>query len=353
MTSSVEDPAVAISRRRLWQGGLTRFARRYGLQIGIVGVFLAMWAFFIIGAPRTFLAPEIYGAYMSTIPFFAVMALPLTMVIIAGEIDLSFGSIMAIGVLVFVNVLERTGSLALAFVLLLVAGFLVGLLNGIIVVRFGIPSLVATIGTQFFWRGVVLVITNGHPASLVPVKGTILHQALVGRLAGYIPAQMKETLAGYIPAQMIWTIIVAVFVWVLLNRHKFGAHVYLVGDNRDSARLMGVNVDRTRMMVFAIVGLAAAFAGLLASLEVNYFWVNLGEGYLLRTLASVFLGGTSVFGGVGTILGTFIGCFIIGTIEAGTVAIGLSGFWTQLIYGLIIIISVSMHSLLGRRLARS
>lgn len=341
MTSSVEDPAVAISRRRLWQGGLTRFARRYGLQIGIVGVFLAMWAFFIIGAPRTFLSREIYGAYMSTIPFFAVMALPLTMVIIAGEIDLSFGSIMAIGVLVFVNVLERTGSLALAFVLLLVTGFLVGLLNGIIVVRFGIPSLVATIGTQFFWRGVVLVITNGHPASLVPVKGTILHQALVGRLAGYIPAQM------------IWTIIVAVLVWVLLNRHRFGAHVYLVGDNRDSARLMGVNVDRTRMMVFAIVGLAAAFAGLLASLEVNYFWVNLGEGYLLRTLASVFLGGTSVFGGVGTILGTFIGCFIIGTIEAGTVAIGLSGFWTQLIYGLIIIISVSMHSLLGRRLARS
>jgi len=199
---------------------------------------------------------------------------------------------------------------------------------------------VATIGTQFFWRGVVLVITGGHPASLVPVKGTILRQALVGR-----PAR-------HLPAQMIWTIVVAIVVWVLLNRHKFGAHVYLVGDNEDSARLMGVNVDRTRMMVFAIVGLAAAFAGLLASLEVNYFWVTLGEGYLLRTLASVFLGGTSVFGGIGTILGTFVGCFIIGAIEAGTVAIGLTGFWTQLIYGLIIIISVSMHAALNRRLAR-
>jgi simple sugar transport system permease protein len=152
---------------------------------------------------------------------------------------------------------------------------------------------------------------------------------------------------------MIWTVIVAALVWVFLNRHKFGAHVYLVGDNEDSARLMGVNVDRTRMLVFAIVGLAAAFAGLLASLEVSYYWVTQGEGYLLSTLASVFLGGTSVFGGVGTILGTFIGCFIIGAIEAGTVAIGLSGFWTQLIYGLIIVISVSMHSTLRRRLARS
>ncbi|MDH4207398.1 MAG: ABC transporter permease [Anaerolineae bacterium] len=278
---------------------------------------------------------------MSTIPVFAIMALPLTMVVIAGEIDLSFGSLMAIGVLVFVNVFAMTGNLALAFVLLLVSGFVAGLLNGIIVVKFGIPSLVATIGTQFFWRGVVLVITNGHPASLVPVKGTLLRQALVGRLAGYLPAQM------------IWTVIVAIVVWVLLNRHRFGAHVYLVGDNRDSARLMGVNVDRTRMMVFAIVGIAAAFAGLIGSLEVNYFWVNLGEGYLLRTLASVFLGGTSVFGGVGTVLGTFIGCFIIGAIEGGTVATGLTGFWTQLIYGLIIIISISMHSLVRRRLAGS
>jgi len=340
MTSRVEDQAGAISQRRLWQGSLVRFARRYGLQIGIVCVLLVIWGFFVIGAPRTFLSREIYAAFMSTIPFFAIIALPLTLVVIAGEIDLSFGSIMAVGTLVFVNVFQTTGNLALAFVACLVTGFLVGLLNGIIVVRMGIPSLVATIGTQFFWRGVVLVVTGGHPASLVPVKGTILYQALVSRVAGYVPAQM------------LWAVIVAALVWAFLNRHKFGAHVYLTGDNENSARLMGVNVDRTRMMVFAIVGLAAAFAGLLASLEVNYFWVNLGEGYLLRTLASVFLGGTSVFGGTGTILGTFVGCFIIGAIEAGTVAVGLSGFWTQLIYGLIIVLSVSMHAAVNRRLAR-
>jgi simple sugar transport system permease protein len=341
MTSQIEEQVPkAISQKRSLRNSLTRFGRRYGLQIGIVCVLLAIWTFFVIGAPRTFLAPEIYAAFMSTIPFFAIIALPLTMVIIAGEIDLSFPSIMAIGTLVFVNVFAATGSPLLGLVSCLVAGFLVGLLNGIIVVWLGIPSLVATIGTQFFWRGVVLVTTGGHPASLVPVKGTLLYHALVGR-----PVR-------YLPAQMIWTIIVAVLVWVFLNRHRFGAHVYLTGDNENSARLMGVNVNRTRMMVFAVVGLAAAFAGLLASLEVNYFWVTLGEGYLLRTLAAVFLGGTSVFGGTGTILGTFVGCFIIGAIEAGTVAIGLSGFWTQLIYGLIIILSVSMHTAVNRRLAR-
>jgi simple sugar transport system permease protein len=200
--------------------------------------------------------------------------------------------------------------------------------------------LVATIGTQFFWRGAVLVITGGNGTSLVPVKETITRQLLVGRVANYLPAQM------------LWAIVVALLVWILLNRHRFGAHVYLVGDNRDSAKLMGVNVDRTRMMVFAAVGLAAAFGGILASLEVSYFWVTLGEGYLMRTLASVFLGGTSVFGGVGTVFGTFVGCFIIGAIEAGMVALGLTGFWTQLIYGLIIVISVSLQAALNKRLSR-
>jgi len=339
MTSQIEEQAPkAISQKPSLQIRFIRVARRYGLQIGIVGVLLVIWAFFVLGAPKTFLSPQIYAAYMSTIPFFAVMALPLTLVIIAGEIDLSFPSIMAIGMVTFVTVLESTGSLFLAFVLSLLAGFLVGLLNGVIVVRLGIPSLVATIGTQFFWRGAVLVITGGSPTSLVTTKGTLLYKALVGRMGGYVPAQM------------IWTVVVAVLVWVFLNRHKFGAHVYLVGDNVNSAKLMGVNVDRTRMLVFAIVGLAAAFGGVLSSLEVSYFWVTLGEGYLLRTLAPVFLGGTSVFGGTGTIFGTFIACFIIGAIEAGIVAIGLTGFWTQLIYGLIIIISVALQSLVSRRL---
>jgi simple sugar transport system permease protein len=127
--------------------------------------------------------------------------------------------------------------------------------------------------------------------------------------------------------------------------------VYLVGDNEESARLMGVNVARTKMLVFALVGVAAAFAGLVVSLQLLYYWPTLGDGYLLNTLASVFLGGTSVFGGTGTIFGTFVGAFIIGAINAGIVAVGLTGFWTQLIYGLIIVSSVSLQSLISRKLA--
>ncbi len=314
------------------------FLRRNVLQIGIFAVLIVLWVFFIIFAPNTFLSPEIYAAFMATVPFFGIVALPLTMVIIAGEIDLSFPSIMALGVVAFVEIFAVTGNVWLAFLLCLLIGFVVGLLNGLIVVRVGIPALIATIGTQFFWRGVVLVLREGRSAVLIEPKNSPLGQIMVGKVADYIPMQM------------IWYIVIAVVVWALLNRHRFGAHTFLIGDNENSARLMGVHVDRTRILLFAITGMAAAFAGLTASMHVANFFTTLGEGHLLTTLASVFLGGTSVFGGTGTIIGTFIATFIIGSINAGIVAIGLTGFWTQLIYGLIITVSVAMHTLVRRRL---
>jgi simple sugar transport system permease protein len=315
-----------------------KFARRNGTQLGIFGVFVALWVLFIVLAPETFLKDKIYYAFMSTIPFFAMMAMPLTMIVIAGEMDLSFPSIMAMGMIAFMFTYDVTTNVWLAFLAALVTGVFIGWLNGIIVVKFGIPSLVATIGTQFFWRGAVLVLGQGRSGTLVYTKETFLHPFLVGKLGEKFPMQM------------IWLIVIVALTWILLNRHKFGAHIYLIGDNVKSAELMGINTGRTRILGFALVGLVSAFAGVVASLHVTYFWPSLGEGYLLRTLASVFLGGTSVFGGVGTIFGTFIGAFIIGAIEAATVAIGLTGFWTQLIYGLIIVLSVIMHTYLRKRM---
>lgn len=313
------------------------FARAYGAQLGILGVFFGLWIIFIIAAPGTFLSSRIYFAFMSTIPFFAIMAIPLTMVVIAGEMDLSFTSIMAMGMVSFSFVYDNTSSVVLAFIGALICGVVIGWLNGIIVVKFGIPSLVATIGTQFLWRGAVLVLTNGKNFSLSYVKESFLYPILVGKVGGYFPMQM------------FWLIVIAILGWVLLNRHKFGAHIYLIGDNAKSAELMGVNTGRVRVQAFMLIGLISAFAGVVGSFHIAYFWPSLGDGYLLRTLASVFLGGTSVFGGTGTILGTVLGAFIIGAIEAATVAVGLTGFWTQLIYGLIIVLSVIMHTFLRKR----
>jgi simple sugar transport system permease protein len=336
MSSTVEG-APRPKSKRVRRGAFGSFFRTYSLQVGILGVGIFIWLLFLLGSPRTFLSGDIYVAFMSTTPFFALMAIPLTLVIISAEIDLSFPSIMAFGVTAFDVVFRATGSVWLGFFACLAAGILAGWLNGIIVVKIGIPSLVATIGTQFFWRGVVMVVTNGQGLGMTPVRSTILSPALVGRIGGLVPAQF------------VWTIGFAVVVWFFLNRHKFGAHVYLTGDNVESARLMGVNVDRTKILAFAAVGLAAAFAGFVVSTEVIFFWPTLGEGYMLNTLASVFLGGTSVFGGTGTVFGTFIACFIIGAINAGIVAAGLTGFWTSLIYGLIIVVSVALQTMLSKR----
>jgi simple sugar transport system permease protein len=334
--TSISTPPPTSASRQV--SALRRFARRNGLQIGIVGVMMLLWLFYLSFAPNVFASENIYRAFMQSVPFFGIVSLPLTMLVIARDIDLSFPSIMAISVTAFVLINQATGSIVIAFAACLLVGFLVGLLNGVIVVGIGLPALIATIGTQFFWRGMVQVITSGRSFALSDLRGDPLRELLVGRLFGFIPMQM------------IWMIAIAVLVWVLLNRHCFGAHVYLIGDNENSARLMGINVGRTRVLLFGLVGLAAGFAGLLNALDISNFFTNLGEGYLLIGLAAVFLGGTSVFGGTGTVFGTFIGCFIIASIQPAVVAIGWSGFTTQVIYGFVIVLSVAMHTFLRARL---
>ena len=147
-------------------------------------------------------------------------------------------------------------------------------------------------------------------------------------------------------------IAIAMLAWVLLNRHRLGQNAYVIGDNAQTARLMGVPTRRTRITLFVLVGVAAALAGMMNSLQIVNFYPGLGQGLLLPALAAVFIGGTSVFGGRGTIYGTFIGALMIGAIPAGIVAAGLTDFWTQAIYGAIILISISIHAILQRRFQR-
>ncbi len=321
------------------RSGIAKWARRNALQIGTVGVALFIWLLFLIGAPSTFMSFNIYNALLITTPYFGMVAIPLTLVIITGEIDLSFGSMMAWGMTGFDVVYLATQNYWLGFLACLVFGVFAGWINGLIVVKIGVPSLVATIGTQFFWAGMVLVVTNAQGIGLTFLQGSILHSGLVGRIADQVPMQF------------IWMILIAIAVWFLLNRTRFGAHVYLAGDNVESARLMGVNVDRVKITCFVLVGLAAAFAGFVSSADLLFFWPTMGQGNFLNTLAAVFLGGTSVFGGTGTVFGTFVAAFIINTINPGIVAVGLTQYYTQVIYGFIIVVSVAMQAVLRRRLS--
>jgi len=324
--------AVKPTARR----SITSFTTAYASQIGITVAFLLLWLAFVILAPATFLSDRIYLSFAQTTPYFALVALPLTMVIIAGDIDLSFPSIMALGMVGFVFLWEATGSVEVGVVAALGVGALAGLFNGVIVTFIGIPSLVVTIGTQFLFRGLTLVLVAGKSSALVATQQAPSYDVLVGRLSG-------------IPMEFYWLVLAAIGSWLLLNRHLVGQNTYTIGDNRQAAQLMGIPIRRTRILLFVLTGLAAAFAGMMNSLQVVNFYPSMGAGYLLPTLAAVFVGGTSVFGGRGSIWGTFIGAFMIGGITAGIVAVGLTDYYVNLIYGAIILISVSIHAVLQRR----
>ena len=339
MTSSNAPAAPLSPKERAGRTPLAEFTTKYASQIGITVAFIALWLVFLVLAPETFGSDRIYKSFAQTTPYFAIMAMAVTMVIVAGDIDLSFGSIMALGMVGFVWTWEATDNVLLGAVASLSVGAAAGLFNGLVVTIIGLPSLVVTIGTQFLFRGLMLVLVAGRSFSFGETRGDLAREAFVGK-----PFD--------VPMELWWLILVTIIAWVLLNRHRLGQNTYVIGDNEQTARLMGTPITRTRVTLFVISGLAAALAGLLNSLQFASFFPSMGSQILLPTLAAVFVGGTSVFGGRGSIYGTFLGAFMIGGIGAGIVAVGMTDFYTQLIYGAIILISISIHAVLQRRFQR-
>lgn len=327
--------AVAPAKRRA-RSPITSFTSAWASQIGITVAFAALWLAFIIGAPTTFLSDRIYLAFAQTTPYFAIAALFLTMVIVAGDIDLSFPQIMSLSLVGFVFTWQATGSVELGAVVCILSGGLCGLFNGLWVTVFGIPSLVVTIGSGFLFGGLTLVLVNGRSYPLVDANSSVTYWLLTGKI-------------GTIPIQFFWLVALAVVAWTLLNRHRLGQNAYVIGDNSQAAQLMGIPMRRTRVTLFVLTGMAAALAAMMNAFSLNNFYPSLGSGYLLPTLAAVFVGGTSVFGGRGTIYGTFLGAFMIGGIQAGIVAVGLTDYYTNLFYGAIVLAAVTIHALLQRR----
>jgi len=333
MSSTTSTATRTVTPRR---AALSAFTGAWASQIGITVAFLVLWLAFLVFAPRTFLDTPIYLSFAQTTPYFALIAMPLTMVIIAGDIDLSFPATMALGMVGFVTVWQATGSVELGVAATLAVGALAGLFNGLVITFIGIPSLVVTIGTLFLFRGLTLVLVGGRSFPLVATQGAPVYDLLVGKFFG-------------IPMEFFWLLLFTAATWLLLNRHRLGQNAYVTGDNRLAANLMGIPIRWTRITLFVLVGVAAAFAGLLNSLQVVNFYPTMGDGYLLPALAAVFIGGTSVFGGRGTVYGTFLGAFMMGGITAGIVAAGLTDYYTNFVYGAVILISVSIHALLRRR----
>ncbi len=304
-----------------------------GLPIAVV--LAVLYLVFVFTAPSVFTGYRIYMSFFQTVPPMLVCAIGLTFIITAGEIDLSFPAVVALAGFVFTWWYKTFQTPLIGFILALAAGALVGYINGLLVARLRVPSIMATLAAQFFWYGVTVLIAGGLQIDIQSITTTTIHTIFVGRLFGIFPIQA------------LWSLGLVAFFWFILNRHKFGEAIMFIGDNAEVARVMGINVETTRIRLFTMHGAIAAFAGLLLTMEINVFFPTQGQGMLLPVMAAVFIGGTSIAGGQGVLVGTFFGAYIIGSLEAGVVATGIGGYWVQLVEGLVMAASVILNVIIG------
>ncbi|HTR12626.1 MAG TPA: ABC transporter permease [Roseiarcus sp.] len=306
----------------------------------IIIVFVLLLALFMYRAPEVFLAPYIYTTFLSTLPPLILLATGLTFVIGAGEIDLCFPSIIAFSGFVFAVLFKEYELGWLAVIAGLASGIMVGFINGLIIAKIGIPSFMTTLATQFFWAGMATVLSGGKSYALRGAEQSSVWQWIVGR--PFASVSSVDWLQQ-ISIQGLWTAVIVGFLWLVLTRHRFGEHTLFIGDSNDVSRVVGIDVDREKIKIFTLMGFLAACAAIILTLENKNFFGNQGQGYLLTAIASVLIGGTSIFGGQATIIGTVFGCFIIGMVEAGLVAAGLTGAWVRTVQGLIFLIAIIFY----------
>jgi simple sugar transport system permease protein len=303
----------------------------------IILVFVALLGIFMYTAPEVFLSPFIYTTFLSTLPPLILLAIGLTFVIGAGEIDLSFPAIISFSGYVFAVLFKEYHLGWIAVLAALASGIMVGFVNGLIVAHLGVPSFMTTLATQFFWSGTATVLSGGKSYALRGAEETSVYVFLVGR-AEHLPPVLDQ-----VSVQALWTALIVVILWFVLNRHRFGEHVLFIGDSNDVARVVGIDVAKEKIRLFSLMGALAAVAATFLTLENKNYFGNQGQGYLLTAIASVLIGGTSIFGGRATIIGSVFGCCIIGMIEAGLVASGLTGAWVRTVQGLVFLIAIILY----------
>ena len=265
----------------------------------------------------------------------SIVAVGMTYLIISREFDLSVGSTYGLsGIIAGTLVLKLGIDIWVAVPIVLVLGALIGLTNGLLVTKIGIPSFIVTLGTLSVLRGIALVIANGWPISDLPPSS--FFNVFAGSVLG-------------IPMHTIWMIIILLIGGFILSRTVFGYHVYATGGNPRAARLMGININRVKVINFVLAAVLASLGGLLTLGFLNSVTPTAGTGLELDIVASVVIGGTALAGGSGSILGTFLGAAIISTVRNGLVLLGVSAYWQQAAIGVVIVIAVTVDVLSTRR----
>jgi len=306
------------------------FVRDNRASLGTLAAFLVMMVVFTAANPRVFSEWNIYRSVLTTLPVALFLVVPLVFVITAGEIDLAFPATMGFAAWIFALVVRAGLSSYLAMAAGIATGIVLGFIIGSVVVHFRLSALIATLGMNFMLRGIIQITNEGMPIDLTSLSEDSLKTILTGMIFG-------------VPLQALWGLAFVMFAALLFNHHRFGVHVKIVGDNPESARQMGIDVDGVRIRSFVFVGVGAALAGILSTLINFTWWPTAGEGYFLPILASVFVGGTPTWGGVGTVIGGAVGALIVSFIQTGVVAAGLSGFYVQFFDGLILLLALIGH----------
>ena len=267
----------------------------------------------------------------------AISAFGQCMVIITAGIDLSVGSVMGISGLACAMLLVRGVPVPLAVAAGLVAGLLVGLLNGLMITKGKLPPFIATLGSLLMFRGLCNGLTHGWPVRDLPQSFRNL-------------GQYDIPIAGMgVPMPLIFTLILAVLVSMFLSRTVWGYRTYAVGGNETATRLSGINTDGVKLLVYSLCGLLTAIGGVLMTARLGVAAPTAGSGYELDVIAAVVVGGTSLSGGEGTILGALIGAAIMQVLRTGLVLVGIEAYWLQAVQGLVIVVFIMLDQLRKRR----
>jgi inositol transport system permease protein len=298
---------------------LVGVARKNGIFLILILIFL-LSALFVDG----FFSRANLTNVLRQITVVTILALGATFVIILGHINVAYGSEIALIGCVACTVMVASGSFIIALFVAIALGLLIGAANGFVITRFGIPAFIMTLAVTTVTRGAVLLYTNA-----TPITGMGKSFAFIGQ--GYI---------GFMPVSVLVLIILFCFSWTLLNKTVFGRHLYAVGGNENAAIASGIRSKRVVSMAFLLDGFMAAIAGVMLMSRMNSGQPAAGVSYEFDAITAVVVGGTSLSGGSGTIVGTIIGAVIVGIINNILNLSNVNTYWQQIAKGLIILVAV-------------
>jgi simple sugar transport system permease protein len=281
-----------------------------------------------------YLSPQNLTILMKSVPVLGSLALGVGVLMIAGEFDLSVGSVYAFTAILMATLVGAGVSAFVAAPLGIATGMLIGLGNGAITLRFGLPSFIVTLGALLFWRGAVLLYNGAVQVRFDP------EPAFTSLFSG--------TVLG-VNMAFVWVLALMVFFHVLLHHHKFGNHVFATGGNRSAAIAIGIRTGRVKLIAFAIAGGMAAMAGILATTRVGSVQPGQGVGLELQAIAACVIGGLSLNGGRGSVLGIFLGVMLIFTITDVLLLLRAPGFYLDMFIAVLIVVAAAFNHMVERR----